>query len=96
MPTDRAVSLMRDRMTGMEPPPPMDEPNPLESDELEPEAVKSADGRYVVHLEVGCAVCESTTGVVLDPSDARHLAYQLTKAAEEAEEAEAAARKADG
>jgi hypothetical protein len=57
---------------------------PLESDELEPEVIKS-DGRYRVTFPLGCAVCASTTAAVLDPNDARYLAYQLTKAAEEAD-----------
>jgi hypothetical protein len=66
-------------------PPAPDGLDPLESDELEPEVVKSADGRYRVTFPLGCRVCASTTAVVLDPGDARYLAYQLTKAADEAD-----------
>ncbi len=54
----------------------------LESDELEPEAIKAPDGRYRVRFHF------DGTWAVLDPNDARYLAHQLTRAADAADAAE--------
>jgi hypothetical protein len=66
-------------------PPIPTELDPLESDELEPEVAEAPDGLYRVRFPLVCGDCGDTIVVTLDPNDARYMAYQLNRAAAEAD-----------